>query len=238
MERGGPRGNARIRRGRAHHLRRRPPGDPRVPSSERPTYDRFYHALFGLPTSTAWEQGAGATNVAVLCAVDGNGRTTLPAGTPDSVGLTLHEVAHAWIATHLTNRYDREWLGAIARARWLDEGLADCVAALREPDYLRRRQMGLKRKAAAGVPAASFEKLATHAGFQGSGDVDVHYWLAALFVNELLGPSDKVPATIRRILDETGRTGSAVGSVQRVAGRDLRKTFDEVVRRYWGATKS
>jgi hypothetical protein len=201
--------------------------------AERGAFDRFYAGLFGVEVPTAWQDGTGNTNVAVFCETDRAGKTTRPAGAAETVSCVLHEFGHAWFATYLMDRRDKDWLSPALRRPWLDEGLADCVAALREPDFLVRRAAWLRTKAAKGVAAPTFDEIATYAGFYEKGDVDVHYWISALFVADLLGPRDKSPATIRGILDEIGKSGDVETSVATATGKDLRKEFAKVVARFW-----
>jgi len=201
--------------------------------AERTVFDRFYGALFGVDVPTAWQDGTGNTSVVVFCETDRTGKTTRAPGAAETVSCVLHEFGHAWFATYLMDRCDKDWLSPALRRPWLDEGMADCVAALREPDFLTRRAAWLRTKAAKGVAAPTFDEIATYAGFYEKGDPDVHYWTSALLVAELLGPRDKSPATIRRILDEIGRTGDVDQSVATATGKDVRKEFERVVKRFW-----
>jgi hypothetical protein len=199
--------------------------------SDRPTFDRFYAALFGVPEATSWQDGTGGLNAVVFCAVDRTGRTTRPAGAPDTVGCVLHEFSHAWCGTYLMNRYGKEWLGPKLRTPWLDEGLADFVASLRDPGFLARRAALLGAKAKS-VKTPSLDEMATYKGFY-DADPDVHYWLSAVFVAQLLEPRGSAPTRIRALLDEIGRTGDVGSSIAAASGKDVRKTFAAVTSRFW-----
>jgi hypothetical protein len=201
--------------------------------ADRPIYDRFYGALFTGSHPTAWQDGTGSLGVVVFCEKDREGVTTRSAGLPETISVVLHEFGHAWIATYLMDRHDKDWIGPSMRRPWLDEGFADFVASLREPEFLDRRTTWLKEWASKGIKAPPFEELETYDNFFKKGDIDVHYWLSALLVADLLGTGSKAPETLRRIIDEAGRTGDAESAVGTVTGKDLRKEFDRVVRRFW-----
>lgn len=201
--------------------------------ADRPTYDRFYGALFGGPIPTAWQDGTGTLGVVTFCETDRRGKTTRPAGAPETVSCVLHEFGHAWIGTYLMERHGKEWIGPSMRRPWLDEGLADFVASLREPEFLDRRATWLKERAAKGVAVPAFEEIGEYESFYKKGDIEVHYWLSALFVADLLGAKNRAPETLRKILDAAGRSGEAEDAMRAVTGKDLRKEFDRVVRRFW-----
>jgi hypothetical protein len=201
--------------------------------ADRKVYDRFFGALFGVSAATAWQDGTGTTNVVVYCATDRHGNVTRAAGDPETIGCVLHEFGHAWFGTYLMDRHGREWLAPAMRRPWLDEGLADFVASLREPAFLDRRAEWLRDKSANKVARPEFAEIADYAAFYEKGDPDVHYWMSALLVAELLGPRDRAPATIRRILDAAGASGDVDEAVRTVTGKDPRKVFAEVIRRFW-----
>jgi hypothetical protein len=140
-----------------------------------------------VPISVAWQDGTGTTGVVTFCEQDREGKTTRRAGEPETVSCVLHEFGHAWFGSYLMERYNREWLAPSMRRPWLDEGLADFVASLREPAFLERRAAWIEDKVKKGVAAPAFEEIATYDAFYEKGDVDVHYWISALFAAELLG---------------------------------------------------
>lgn len=201
--------------------------------SERPVYDRFFGAMFGAPTSIAWQDGTGNLNVVVYCETNARGVVSRPAGEPETIGTVLHEFGHAWCGTYLMDRYDLDWLGPSIRRPWLDEGIADYVATVREPAFRTRRMAWLREKAAKGVAAPAWKDLVDYNGFYGTGDPDVRYRLSALLVAELLGDAEKAPQSIRKILDETGRTGEVDGAVRAVTGKEPAREFEILVRRFW-----
>jgi hypothetical protein len=201
--------------------------------ADRRIYDRFYSALFTGSHPTAWQDGTGSLGVVTFCEKDREGVTTRSAGLPETVSVVLHEFGHAWIATYLMEHHDKDWIGPSMRRPWLDEGLADFVASLREPAFLDRRVAWLTERVSKGVAAPPFEELETYESFYKKGDIDVHYWLSALFVADLLGANKKAPETLRKLVDEAGRSGDVEAAVATVTGKDLRKEFSRVVRRFW-----
>lgn len=201
--------------------------------ADRVAYDRFFLALFGMPSPASWQDGTGTLNVVTFCERDRLGQATRQAGAPETVSAVLHEFGHAWVGTYLMSRYNREWLSPSMRRPWLDEGLADLVASLREPAHLERRAVWLRDKVRMKAPAPPFEEIATYDAFYGRGDVEVHYWLSALFVAELLGPRDRAPEAIRRLLDAAGRSGDAEQALRTVTGKDLRAEYERLVKRFW-----
>jgi hypothetical protein len=201
--------------------------------AKRPSYDRFYSALFGVPVPTAWQDGTGTLNVVTYCEVDRDGRTTRPAGEPETVSCVLHEFGHAWFGTWLMAHHGREWLAPSMRRPWLDEGLADYVASLREPAFLERRAEWLRAKAAGGAARPSFDEIADYHAFYEKGDADIHYWTSALLVAELLGDRKRAPDTIRRFLDAAGKSGDPDEAIKTATGREPRMEFDALVRRFW-----
>jgi len=187
---------------------------------ERARFDRFEAALFGEGACFPWAIGTGAPNVAV-CRTFGK----------DAIAVSLHELTHAWISTYLMDRYDRQW----ALPPWLDEGLAEYAVSLREPAYLDRCMAPLKERAK-GEAAPRFIDMSDSRRFYRTVDVELrgtHYLAAMVLVAELLGPRDEAPAKIRAILDGIGRTGDVDASIKAATGKDVRKTFDYVVRRWW-----
>gem|GEM_PF-1530208 len=196
-------------------------------------YDRFYEALFGLKIPTASQDGTGNLNVVTYCETDRQGRTTRAAGAPETISCVLHEFGHAWVNTYLMYRHGKDWLSPSMRLPWLDEGLADFIASLREPAFLVRRVDWLKAAAAKGTPAPTFEKIQDYEGFYQEGDVNIHYWISALFVAELLGTRDQASPTILKILDAAGQSGKLKEALRTVTGKDLQIEFERVVRRFW-----
>jgi hypothetical protein len=201
---------------------------------DRTTFDRLYRALFGVEISTAWQRGAGGTNVVVFCEQEASGETARAAGDPNEIGDVLHEFGHAWCETYLMERYSRSWISPALRRSWLSEGVAEFVASLREPARLEREKTWLAKNAKS-VAAPSFADLTSWDGFYKAKERDVYarYCLSAAFVAELLGPGDAAPAKIRAILDAVGKSGDTEASVSAATGKDLRKTFDEVRARFW-----
>lgn len=119
----------------------------------------------------------------------------------------------------------------VLRHPWLDEGIADVVASLREPGFLERRMAWLKGNAKH-VAAPTFSDL-TSLDFYKPKDAYARYQLSAALVAELVGPPDGAPARIRALLDAIGKTGDVEGSVLASTGRNLRKEFAKVVAQYW-----
>ena len=200
--------------------------------AERDVYNRFFEALFGMQVQTAWQDATGNFNVVVSCEEDREGKVTRKPGDPDTIAGVLHEFGHAWIITYLMYRHGREWLEPGIRRPWLDEGLADFIASLREPALILRRETWLRQAAARGTRPPTLERIRNYDGFYHHDDVDVHYWISAVLVADLLGPRDHAPETIRSILDATGRS-SAEEAVRTVTGKDIPGAFEKVVRRFW-----
>ncbi len=207
--------------------------------SDRSNFDRFFRALFGVGIWREWQDGTGNINVVVFCGQDSHRKTTRLPGDPQTIGDVLHEFGHAWCHTYLMDRYGREWPSPVSRYLfpWLDEGIADVVASLREPAYLERETAWLKRNAKS-VPAPTFVELTSDDRFYEPQHAYAHYCLSAAFVTELVGPGDAAPAKIRAILDAVGKGawrtgGDVVASVSAATGKDLRKEFDKVVARFW-----
>ncbi len=201
--------------------------------ADRARYDRFYEALFGARVPTAWQDGTGNLNVVVFCETDREGKTARTPGAPETIGCVLHEFGHAWLGTYLMYRHGKEWLGRSMRRPWLDEGLSDCIASMREPAFLERRADWLRKAAARGVLAPRFEELRDYDAFYMRGDAGVRYWISALFVADLLGSQDRTPETIRRLLDEIGRSGTVEDAVRTVTGKDVPAAYERIVRRFW-----
>jgi hypothetical protein len=201
--------------------------------ADRGEYDRFFEALFGMPVQTSWQDGTGTYNVVVYCEKDREGKEGRKAGAPDTIGAVFHEFGHAWIGTYLMYRHGREWLGPGMRRPWLDEGLSDFIASLRDPALIHRREMWLRRAAAKGTPPPTLERIQSFDGFYKHDDVDVHYWISAVFVASLLEPRECAPETIRGFLDEAGRSGSVEEALSAVTGLELSAEFDRVIRRFW-----
>lgn len=199
---------------------------------DRATYDRFFRALFGVESFTAWQDGTGVTNVVVFCVPNSDATTMGLAGDPDTIGSVLHEFAHAWCETYLMDRYSRAWTSPELRHPWLDEGIAEVVASLREPGLLGSSTSWLKTHARS-VPAPTFADLTSLDRFYKAKDAYVRYCLSAVLVEELVRPLDSAPARIRAILDEIGKTGDVEASVLTVTGKDLHKEFATVVARFW-----
>jgi len=201
---------------------------------ERDEYNRFFEALFGMGVQTSWQDATGNFNVVVCCEKDREGKMTRKAGAPDTLGGVLHEFGHAWVGTYLMYRHGREWLSPRMRRPWLDEGLADYIASLREPAYIQRRETWLRRTAANGTPPPTFARMQSLDGFYHRDDVEVHYWISAVLVAELLEPRECAPETIRSILDVAGESSRAVEeAVSTVTGKDPSGEFERIVRRFW-----
>jgi hypothetical protein len=206
--------------------------------AERHVYERFYGAMFGVAVPTAWHDGTGNLNIVVFCEKDREGKESRPAGAPETIGNVLHEFGHAWCGSYLMDRHGKEWLGRSLRRPWLDEGLADYAASLREPEYLERRKGWLLRKVAQGVAPPAFEELTGYSEFYEKGDVDTHYWLSALLVEGLLGDSQRGPALIPKLLDAMAGSGEVDASVRSVTGKDPGKELERLIARLWPSSRA
>jgi hypothetical protein len=193
--------------------------------STRTRFECFFAAMFG-GEPCSWQGGTGTTNV-VCCE-----QNCWPVGSPEALAFVLHECTHAWCATYLRDRYDRDW----PAPPWLNEGLADYVASLGEPGCVSGAEERM-RKYFKGTTAPTFAGIANWRSFYGADYAtftrERSYWVAYALVEELLGPRDEAPAKIRAILDRIGRTGDVDAAVAAATGKDVRKTFDLVVARYW-----
>src|SRR5262245_48523650 len=200
--------------------------------ADRKVYDRFFEAVFGMPPVTAWQDGTGSTNIVLYCETDRDGATTRAAGDPETVGSVRHEFGHAWMTSYLMERYGREWASADLRRPWFGEGLADYVASLRERAILARCSEWLREKAPT-VKRPTYDEISDYAGFYEKGDPDVHYWISTALFAQIVGDRKTAPATIRAILDATGRTGDVDASVKAVTGKDPRREFDRIAALFW-----
>ena len=198
----------------------------------RPAYDRFFKTMFLGSEPTAWQEGTGDVNVVVFCEQDRRGKVTREVGHPDTVRVVLHEFGHAWLRSYLMGRYDLVWRKPGGWSPWLDEGLADYVAAMDEPAFLERRKAWVKDlKAGKGPRPPTFDELSSEDGFFARGDIEAHYWLAALLVADLLGPEGA--AKIPKLLDEIARTRDAEEAVHAVTGQHPREAYGRLLSRTW-----
>lgn len=195
-------------------------------------YDGLFRALFGAGSPAAQQNGTGTTNVVLFCEQYADGTRTTLARYQDAIGDVLHEFGHAWCNTYLMDRHSRAWISVSMRHPWLDEGLAEVVASLREPAYLERETAWLKSNAKS-LRAPTFAGLTSHNCFYNTDNVYARYCFSAALVAELVGRGDRAPAQIRAILDAIGKTGDVEASVLAVTGKDVQKEFANVVARFW-----
>lgn len=128
-------------------------------------------------------------------------------------------------------RYDRNYIGENLRSPWLDEGVADYVAAMREEDFLERRRRWIAEKAARGLPPPAFAELRRYKTFYDQGDVDLHYWLSALLTRRLIGRDGA--ARIPLILDNFVKSADAEVAVRIVMGKDPEAEYGKLIAEFW-----
>jgi hypothetical protein len=195
--------------------------------------------MFQVEIPTAWQDGTGDLNIVVFCEKDRSGKCSRPAGAPETIGNVLHEFGHAWCRSYLMDRHGLDWLAPSLRKPWLDEGLADYIAYLREPKFLKRRMDWLlAEKVAKGAPPPAYRELTDYGEFYDQGDIDSHYWLSALLVAEILGTEERGVPLIARLLDEIGRTRDVEAAVRRVTRKDPAREFERLTARLWGPPES
>lgn len=198
---------------------------------ERARYDRFFGALFDATATTAWQDATGAVHVVLASGQSRDGTVTRPHGDPETVSCVMHEFGHAWLSTYVSQRYDQDWIGDRLRTPLLDEGLSDWLTARREPAFLERRRLWVAEKARAGAKPPAFEELLGTRSFYEEGDVELHYWLAALLVDRLL---DGRPGAVRELADAQVLLADAPAALKKATGKDAREEYERLLQAHWG----
>ena len=201
--------------------------------SDRGRFERFFTTLYLVPPRPD-QHGTGNTNSVVFCDRDSRGIVTREAGSPETIGAVLHEFGHAWVISYVMYTHNRNFIGRPLRTPWLDEGLADYIAFLREYNYLKRREDWIiQNKVKRNIEPPRLEELKDYSSFHDQGDRELHYWLSALLTAQILGPGDKGAKLIPKLLDAFVETKDAESAVKMVTGKNVRKEYEKLIARFW-----
>lgn len=199
---------------------------------DRKSYDLFFRAMFGCEPFTSWHNATGGYNVILFCEHGSREDKAHQVGDPDPISRVLHELGHAWCHTYMMNRYNRPWPSPGRRHPWLDEGIANVIASLREPGFLQRRAAWLKANSSF-IAAPTLLELQFADDFYREKDAYARYCVATVLTSELVGSRETAPARIRAILDELGKKGPLETALRVATEKDLRTEFDRVIARFW-----
>jgi hypothetical protein len=194
--------------------------------SDEDRYRAFTKAIFGqeLPA------GTGNFHVVTMCLSCEKRR---PEET-ETTAVVLHEFGHAWLNTYLKEKYDRDYLSDEIRRPYLDEGMADFIAGRWDGDFLnRRRQMIREFKISRGVRPPDIGELQSYSSFYDKGDRELHYWISALLIERMLGPTPNAGRKIPRYLDLIGQGKTPEQAWELATGKSIAAEYAALVRELW-----
>jgi hypothetical protein len=152
----------------------------------------------------------------------------------ETTAVVLHEFGHAWMNSYLRERYGVDYLSPAVRRPFLDEGAADWIAGQWDSDFLRRRRRWIvQEKVSQNIPAPSLGDLGQYASFYDRGDRELHYWIAALLVERMLGSDPRDGSRIRGYLDLVGRGEAPERAFETATGKSLASEYACLVAELW-----
>ncbi|HEY9787837.1 MAG TPA: hypothetical protein V6D17_20790 [Candidatus Obscuribacterales bacterium] len=185
----------------------------------RRDFDLFHQAMFGMPPAHSWEDGTGNAHIVIFCEEGKGGGWSREPGTARTTGDVLHEYGHALCNTIFGDNY----LSLVPK--WLDEGMADAIAAPYYAEcfaYADRllKDVALKRK------PPGYEMLCKDL----YSDAEVGYAFARLMVQTITRGDATM---IGKIVQQARYERNFASALYRISGMTGEQAYDYVVRKYW-----
>ncbi|MBI3505895.1 MAG: hypothetical protein HY059_13725 [Proteobacteria bacterium] len=197
--------------------------------SDRTAYRHFFRALFDQSYHTPWQDGTGGLNVVLFSETENR-----PAGELETMGNVLHEFGHAWASTYVMTKHDVFFHDDTTTPPYLDEGLADYITHLWDPEYLGLRkgyvESDIDRLKCTPPP---FAQLDSFKRFYRGRKTGLCYSLSAMLMDRMLGRGPSRARRIPGILDALIRSGTGHAALRKVVGRDPRREYARLCREFW-----
>jgi hypothetical protein len=198
---------------------------------KRAHFETLFKAVLGREPFVSWQDGTGYLGFVMYSRESQGGKIKRLPENPETRNILLHELAHAWIITYLDNEYDLNWIGP-RHIPLLDEGLAEYIVAVKDPKMMKRRRNWIKtQKVAKGISAPPLDTFFTRQQFYEPKDADLHYWLSALLMQQVLGKDGTV--LIPKLLHVWASGANIEQTILLTTGKKLRQEYQQLVQRLW-----
>jgi hypothetical protein len=187
----------------------------------RSDYERFSKLLFEGQSPGLEQNGTGNNHVALFCEEDSNGSMVSQASVQERRAYVMHEIGHALCMTSFGSHY-------LERVpQWLDEGLADYMAAPYHGDLEERFENTLRFYQNKG-PAPTFDEMRSKL----YDDTNVRYAVSGLMVLDILKKRDisTVGKIVNTAREQRGDFDSAIKSV---TGKSGQQAYTAVTSNHW-----
>lgn len=186
----------------------------------RSRFEQFFKLMFAQDIPTGWLNGTGNSNIVVFCEQNGSGQCAHAPGHSRTFGDVLHEYGHALCTTI----YGDTYLDLVPQ--WLNEGLADAIAAPYYEELFRQSEHFLHAYAQDHAPPTYNEichNLYDHPA--------VGYAIARFMVQNFAGEENL--SAIKKVIERAQQTGNFERAVADATGIGARSHYKSVIKKYW-----